>query len=53
MQSRQKGGTGLGLAIVKHIVTRHRGRMNIESRPGEGALFAVVLPAAEEASERS
>ena len=42
--SRAKGGTGLGLAIVKHIVARHRGRMTIESRPGSGASFRVVLP---------
>jgi two-component system phosphate regulon sensor histidine kinase PhoR len=44
-QSREKGGTGLGLAIVKHIVNRHRGRLAIESAPGEGAIFRVVLPA--------
>lgn len=43
-QSRAKGGTGLGLAIVKHIVARHRGRLAIESTPGEGALFAIELP---------
>ena len=43
-QSRLKGGTGLGLAIVKHIVARHRGRLEIESRPGEGACFFVTLP---------
>jgi two-component system phosphate regulon sensor histidine kinase PhoR len=43
-QSRDKGGTGLGLAIVKHIVNRHRGRLAIESRLGEGALFTVSLP---------
>jgi two-component system, OmpR family, phosphate regulon sensor histidine kinase PhoR len=42
--SREKGGTGLGLAIVKHIVNRHGGTLTIESRPGEGALFKVVLP---------
>ena len=42
--SRDKGGTGLGLAIVKHIVNRHRGRLVIESEPGHGALFKVVLP---------
>jgi two-component system phosphate regulon sensor histidine kinase PhoR len=42
--SRAKGGTGLGLAIVKHIVARHRGRMTIESRLGDGATFGVVLP---------
>jgi two-component system, OmpR family, phosphate regulon sensor histidine kinase PhoR len=43
-QSRAKGGTGLGLAIVKHIVARHGGRLNIESRLGEGATFSVALP---------
>ena len=45
-QSRAKGGTGLGLAIVKHIVARHRGRLSIESEPGEGSTFAVALPLA-------
>jgi two-component system phosphate regulon sensor histidine kinase PhoR len=44
-KSRAKGGTGLGLAIVKHIVLRHRGRLAIDSRPGEGAQFRVILPA--------
>lgn len=39
-------GTGLGLAIVKHILTRHDGRLVIRSRPGEGASFTVLLPAA-------
>jgi two-component system, OmpR family, phosphate regulon sensor histidine kinase PhoR len=43
-QSRMKGGTGLGLAIVKHIVARHRGRLEFESRPGHGSCFAVTLP---------
>ena len=44
-ESRGKGGTGLGLAIVKHIVSRHRGRLVIESEPGRGAAFRVLLPA--------
>lgn len=43
-RSREKGGTGLGLAIVKHIVNRHRGRMRIESQPGQGSRFSVFLP---------
>lgn len=45
-RSREKGGTGLGLAIVKHIVNRHRGRLRIESEPGKGSKFTVILPAA-------
>ena len=47
-RSREKGGTGLGLAIVKHIVSRHKGRLQIESRQGEGSIFTVFLPAAPE-----
>lgn len=43
-ESRSKGGTGLGLAIVKHIVARHRGRLDIDSAPGQGASFRVLLP---------
>jgi len=42
-ESREQGGTGLGLALVKHIMNRHRGRLTIESRPGEGATFTVRL----------
>lgn len=43
-RARTKGGTGLGLAIVKHIVSRHRGRLRIESRKGQGSRFTVILP---------
>ncbi|MEH3145748.1 MAG: ATP-binding protein [Methylobacterium frigidaeris] len=43
--SRQQGGTGLGLAIVKHILNRHRGRLAIESEPGQGAVFRALIPA--------
>ncbi|MBP5857995.1 PAS domain-containing protein [Marivibrio halodurans] len=43
-RSRELGGTGLGLAIVKHIVNRHRGRLTITSREGEGSCFTVTLP---------
>ena len=38
-------GTGLGLAISYGIVLAHRGRIDVESRPGQGARFTVFLPA--------
>lgn len=44
--SRERGGTGLGLAIVKHIVSRHRGELQVASEPGKGSTFSVYLPAA-------
>ena len=43
-RSRSLAGTGLGLAIVKHIVERHRGQLNIESKPGYGTKVSVDLP---------
>jgi two-component system phosphate regulon sensor histidine kinase PhoR len=43
-RSRDSGGTGLGLAIVKQIVERHRGLLEIRSRPGHGTEVEVRLP---------
>ncbi len=51
-RSREMGGTGLGLAIVKHIVNRHRGRLKITSKQGDGSCFSVVFPAANQAFRR-
>ena len=42
----KKGGTGLGLAIVQGIVSDHGGRIQVESAPGTGTTFVLVLPAA-------
>ncbi len=43
-RSRQMGGTGLGLAIVKHIISRHRGKLDIVSEVGKETNFTVSFP---------
>ncbi|RLB69998.1 MAG: PAS domain-containing sensor histidine kinase, partial [Deltaproteobacteria bacterium] len=43
-RSRELGGTGLGLAIVRHIVLVHKGRIEVDSQPGRGTTFRIVLP---------
>lgn len=43
-RTRSEGHSGLGLAICKAIVEAHRGRIEVASKPGEGAEFSVWLP---------
>jgi len=49
--SRAQGGTGLGLSLVKHILTRHRGRLLIESVSGKGATFIACFPQSKVAAQ--
>jgi signal transduction histidine kinase len=41
---RHYGGLGLGLYVVAQIIDAHRGRIHVESQPGQGATFVVELP---------
>jgi two-component system, OmpR family, phosphate regulon sensor histidine kinase PhoR len=52
--SREREGSGLGLSIVKHVVRAHRGRIELDSNPGHGSTFRIVLAkkSAPEASTR-
>ena len=44
-RSRDTGGTGLGLAIVKHVIQRHGGSLEIESKLNQGSKFSLKFPA--------
>ncbi|MGM0881020.1 MAG: sensor histidine kinase [Bacillota bacterium] len=43
-RTRKTGGAGLGLAITKSIVDAHMGTIDVESKPGEGTTFRILLP---------
>ncbi|MGO1948132.1 MAG: sensor histidine kinase [Mycobacteriaceae bacterium] len=47
-RSRASGGSGLGLSIAKRLIEKHDGTITVESEPGEGTAFHIVLPALED-----
>lgn len=44
--SREREGSGLGLAIVKHVMKAHKGRVELQSHPGKGSVFTLLIPRA-------
>ncbi len=45
-------GTGLGLSICHRIVTEHRGTIDVDSTPGKGTTFTILLPVIQDEGER-
>ncbi|UJZ88933.1 HAMP domain-containing histidine kinase [Heyndrickxia coagulans] len=43
-KARVRDGTGLGLSIAETIAKKHGGRIEVESKPGEGTIFTIFIP---------
>jgi two-component system sensor histidine kinase SenX3 len=43
-RSHNTAGTGLGLSIARHVAANHQGRIDVDSREGEGSTFRIILP---------
>ena len=42
--STKEEGTGVGLTIVKQVIEGHGGQVKVESKPGQGTKFSILLP---------
>jgi signal transduction histidine kinase len=49
--STKKGGFGVGAFEARSLISAMGGRLTVESRPGEGSLFTIILPTADAAPE--
>ncbi|MCZ7555864.1 MAG: ATP-binding protein [Bacteroidia bacterium] len=45
----RQGGVGLGLSLVRHIMTAHKGAIEVQSVPGRGSTFTLIIPIQETA----
>lgn len=50
--STRPGGTGLGLATCFSIIQKHAGFIDVESTPGKGATFRILIPVAKSGNSR-
>ena len=46
-------GTGLGLSICYAIIAEHDGRIEVDSDPGEGSVFRIILPRADDTEDKA
>lgn len=51
-RARETGGTGIGLALVQQITQLHKGMIEVESTPGLGSHFTVILPVQQSAPSK-
>lgn len=49
--STREGGSGLGLAVCQSIINKHGGRISVDSVPGRGSTFTILLPASQQQDE--